>query len=119
MVDGEGVSLLVGAAVTADAAQRNRDPPPTAAGIPRCDTDKVVALMLRSHTVVLTISAEARSLARREERPTATKGRCKLKSRAPLKHISLHQICYNLFGDIELNDKQSPFTFTLKSRSIS
>ena len=36
-----------------DAVQRNRDPLPIAACIPRCDTDKVVALMLRSHTVVL------------------------------------------------------------------
>ena len=53
MVDGERVSLLEGATVTADAVQRNRDPPPTAAGTPRWDTDKVVALMLRSHTVVL------------------------------------------------------------------
>lgn len=53
MADGEGASLLVGATVTADAVQRNRDPPPTAAGTPRWDTDKVIALMLRSHTVVL------------------------------------------------------------------
>ena len=53
MVDEERVSLLEGATVTADAVQRNRDPPPTAAGTPRWDTDKVVALMLRSHTVVL------------------------------------------------------------------
>ena len=52
-MDGERVSLLEGATVTADAVQRNRDPPPTAAGNPRWDTDKVVALMLRSHTVVL------------------------------------------------------------------
>ena len=62
MVDEERVSLLVGAAVTADAAQRNRDPPPTAAGTPRWDTDKVVALMLRSYTVVLTISVEVLGL---------------------------------------------------------
>ena len=67
MVDGERVSLMEGATVTADAVQYNRDPPSTAAGTPRWDTDKVVALMLRSHTVVLTISAEARSLARREK----------------------------------------------------
>ena len=53
MVDGERVSLLEGATVTADAVQRNRDPPPTAASTPRWDTDKVTALMLRSHTVVL------------------------------------------------------------------
>ena len=53
MVDGERTSLLVGATVTAYAVQRNRDPPPTTAGIPQWDTDKVVALMLRSHTVVL------------------------------------------------------------------
>ncbi len=62
MVDGERVSLLEGATVTADAVQRNRDPPPTAAGTPRWDTDKVVALMLRSHTVVLTISVEVLGL---------------------------------------------------------
>ena len=53
MVDEERVSLLEGATVTADIVQRNRDPPPAAAGIPQWDTDKVVALMLRSHTVVL------------------------------------------------------------------
>ena len=53
MVDRERVSLLEGATVTADAVQRNRDPPPTATGTPRWDTDKVIALMLRSHTVVL------------------------------------------------------------------
>ena len=53
MVDGERTSLLVGATVTAYAVQRNRDPPPTAASTPRWDTDKVIALMLRSHTVVL------------------------------------------------------------------
>ena len=53
MADGEGASLLVGATVTADAVQRNRDPPPTTAGIPQWDTGKAVALMLRSHTVVL------------------------------------------------------------------
>lgn len=53
MVDEERVSLLVGATVTAHAVQRNRDPPPTAASTPRWDTDKVIALMLRSHTVVL------------------------------------------------------------------
>jgi len=62
VVDGERVSLLEGATVTADAVQRNRDPPPTAAGTPRWDTDKVVALMLRSHTVVLTISVEVLGL---------------------------------------------------------
>ena len=62
MVDGERVSLPEGATVTADAVQRNRDPPPTAAGTPRWDTDKVVALMLRSHTVVLTISVEVLGL---------------------------------------------------------
>ena len=59
MVDGERVSLLEGATVTADAVQRNRDPPPTAASTPRWDTDKVIALMLRSHTVVLADSVEA------------------------------------------------------------
>lgn len=53
MVDEEGVSLLEGATVTANIVQRNRDPPPTASGTPRWDTDKVIALMLRSHTVVL------------------------------------------------------------------
>ena len=53
MVDEERVSLLEGATVTADTAQRNRDPSPTTTGTPRWDTDKVVALMLRSHTVVL------------------------------------------------------------------
>ena len=53
MVDRERVSLLEGATVTADTAQRNRDPLPTAASTPRWDTDKVVALTLRSHTVVL------------------------------------------------------------------
>ena len=53
MVDGERVSLLEGATVIVNAAQHNRDPPPTAAGTPRWDTDKVIALMLRSHTVVL------------------------------------------------------------------
>lgn len=53
MVDEERLSLLEGATVTADAVQRNRNPPPTAAGTLRWDTDKVVALMLRSHTVVL------------------------------------------------------------------
>ena len=53
MVDGERVQLMEGATVTSDAVQYNRDPPPTAAGTPRWDTDKVVALMLRSHTVVL------------------------------------------------------------------
>ena len=53
MVDGERVSLLKGATVTAATVQRNRDPPPTAASTPRWDTDKVIALMLRSHTVVL------------------------------------------------------------------
>ena len=52
-MDEERVSLLESATVTADTVQRNRDPPPTAASTPRCDTDKVVALMLRSHTVVL------------------------------------------------------------------
>ena len=62
MVDGERVSLPEGATVTADAVQRNRDPPPTAAGTARCDTDKVVALMLRSHTDVLTISVEVLGL---------------------------------------------------------
>lgn len=53
MVDEEGVSLLEGATVTANIVQRNRDPPPTASGTPRWDTDKVIAPMLRSHTVVL------------------------------------------------------------------
>lgn len=43
----------VGAIIAADTVQRNRDPPPTAADTPQWDTDKVVALMLRSHTVVL------------------------------------------------------------------
>ena len=52
-MDEEGVSLLEGATVTANIVQRNRDPPPTASGTPRWDTDKVIALMLRSHTVVL------------------------------------------------------------------
>lgn len=59
MVDGERVSLLKGATVTAATVQRNRDPPPTAASTPRWDTDKVIALMLRSHTVVLADSVEA------------------------------------------------------------
>ena len=54
MVDEEGVSLLEGATVTANTVQRNRDPPPITAGIPQWDTDKVIALMLWSHTVVLT-----------------------------------------------------------------
>ena len=53
MVHGGRVSLLEGATVIVDTVQRNRDPPPTAASTPRCDTDKVIALMLRSHTVVL------------------------------------------------------------------
>ena len=53
MVDEERVSLLISATVAADAVQRNRDPPPAVLGTARCDTDKVVALMLRSHTVVL------------------------------------------------------------------
>jgi len=53
VVYGERVSLLVGATVTAYTVQCNRDPPPTATGTPRWDTDKVIALMLRSHTVVL------------------------------------------------------------------
>lgn len=57
-MDGERVSLLEGATVTADTAQRNRDPPPTAASTPRWDTDKVVALTLRSHTAVLADSVE-------------------------------------------------------------
>lgn len=48
-----GLGSLVGATVPADTVQRNRDPPPTAASTPQWDTDKVVALMLRSHTVVL------------------------------------------------------------------
>ena len=59
MVDEEGVSLLEGATVTANIVQRNRDPPPTASGTPRWDTDKVIALMLRSHTVVLASPVEA------------------------------------------------------------
>ena len=42
-----------------DEVQRNRDPPPTAAGLPQWDTDKVVALMLRSHTVVPSTSMES------------------------------------------------------------
>ena len=54
MVDEERVSLLISATVAADAVQRNRDHPPAVLGTARCDTDKVVALMLRSHTVVLT-----------------------------------------------------------------
>ena len=53
MVDEERVSLLISATVAADAVQRNRDHPPAVLGTARCDTDKVVALMLRSHTVVL------------------------------------------------------------------
>lgn len=53
MVDEERVSLLVGATVTAYTAQRNRDPPPSTTATPQWDTDKVIALMLRSHTVVL------------------------------------------------------------------
>ena len=57
-MDGERVSLLEGATVTADTAQRNRDPPPTAASTPRWDTDKVVALTLRSHTAELADSVE-------------------------------------------------------------
>lgn len=60
-MDGERVSLLEGATVTADTAQRNRDPPPTAASTPRWDTDKVVALTLRSHTAVLADSVEVLS----------------------------------------------------------
>ena len=52
-MDGERVSLLISATVAADAVQRNRYSPPTAASTSRWDTDKVVALMLRSHTVVL------------------------------------------------------------------
>lgn len=59
MVGGKQASHLVGATVTAHAVQRNRDPPPTAASTPRWDTDKVIALMLRSHTVVLADSVEA------------------------------------------------------------
>ena len=59
MVDEERVSLLVGATVTAYTAQRNRDPPPSTTATPQWDTDKVVALMLRSHTVVLADSVEA------------------------------------------------------------
>lgn len=39
--------------VPLEASQRNRDHPPAVHGTPRWDTDKVVALMLRSHTVVL------------------------------------------------------------------
>lgn len=54
MVDGGGrVSLLESATVIVDTVQRNRDPPPTTASTSRWDTDKVIALMLRSHTVVL------------------------------------------------------------------
>ena len=53
MVDRERVSLLVCATVAADAVQRNRDHLPAVLGTARWDTDKVVALMLRSHTVVL------------------------------------------------------------------
>ena len=36
--------------VPLEASQRNRDHPPAALGTARCDTDKVVVLMLRSHT---------------------------------------------------------------------
>lgn len=39
--------------------QRNRNPPPSTTATPQWDTDKVVALMLRSHTVVLADSVEA------------------------------------------------------------
>ena len=45
-----------------EASQRNRDHPPATVGTSRWDTDKVVALILRSHTDVLTISVEALGL---------------------------------------------------------
>ena len=48
--------------VPLEASQRNRDHPPAVHGTARCDTDKVVALILRSHTDVLTISVEALGL---------------------------------------------------------
>ena len=50
---GGRVSLLESATVIVDTVQCNRDPPPTSASTPQWDTDKVVALILRSHTDVL------------------------------------------------------------------
>ena len=52
-MDGEGVTLPVGALSQLDEVQRNRNFTSTSVGTPRWDTNKVVALMLRSHTVVL------------------------------------------------------------------
>lgn len=74
MVDGERVSLLKGATVTADTVQRNRDPPPTAASTPRWDTDKVIALMLRSHTVVLAAHSRGASFGCVEEDVPCARG---------------------------------------------
>lgn len=53
--------------VPLEASQRNRDHPPAVHGTARCDTDKVVALMLRSYTDVLTISVEAPGLVGRKK----------------------------------------------------
>lgn len=61
MVDGEGASHQSRrhSLSPPDPAQHNRDPPAATADTPQWDTDKVVALMLRSHTVVLADSVEA------------------------------------------------------------